>query len=112
MNMVRVVVTRDDENCWYAEPPGRSGHSLWGVYDKIRKLYGAGVELDINTGDAELDELIKQVRDTNLRIAALDALLADLRERALRHPVVQPQSQRDAALLLGCCHQRVFQLRR
>ena len=70
----------------------------------------ASIEYQFNTGDAELDRLVIQIRAARLAAQRLEARVQHLTSRVLILP--SGGSVRDLALLVGLSHQSVHRLMR
>ncbi len=111
---VLVMVTRD--GCgWRAEVAAlgvvRNSRSLHGLVRRVRALLGTdAIDYQFDTGDVELDQLVRQIRLAREAVQAHGERARKLTGEALRLPC--GGSVRDLAVLIGLSHQRVHQLMR
>jgi hypothetical protein len=98
---------------WQAEVAAvgvmRTARSLYRLHRLVRELLGTdAVDYRFDTGDAELDRLVRQIRLAQAEIRLHQQRARTLIGQALLLP--SGGSARDLGVLLGLSHQRIHQL--
>jgi predicted RNase H-like HicB family nuclease len=121
-----VAVTREDGQ-WLADVPAVPGTHTWGrtlagLERSVREAVALALDLpegaeatlllawDINTGDDQVDDAARQVREDRAALAAEDRALQERTREIARQVLAGGLSTRDAARLLGISVQRISQI--